>query len=225
MSAIISYSSRELLMTSLASIIAGQLADEIEKSASAVLAVPGGTTPGPLFDALSHADIDWSKIKIMLTDERWVPESSERSNTALVRRRLKKNKAQNAGFVTFDAVEPTPEDALPRLTAKLSGCLPLTVCLLGMGADRHTASLFPGADRLDEALSPDAPPLLPMRAAGAGEPRLTLTAPVLAGAAHVHLLTVGPDKKVALDQAYQDRSTSQSPVRVVLDQAQVHYAD
>ena len=54
--------------------------------------------------------------------------------------------------------------------------LPISVLLLGMGVDMHTASLFPDADRLNEALSLEAPILLPMRAKGANEPRVTLTA-------------------------------------------------
>ena len=71
-----------------------------------------------------------------------------------------------------------------------------------------------------------------MRADAAGEPRVTLTAPVLQGARHVHLLVTGLEKRAALDRAL-DRATDralglsalEAPVRIVLDQATVHWAE
>lgn len=221
---LISYGSRDLLMTALAGIIAGQLQDAVDLDCRATLAVPGGSTPGPLFDTLARADIDWPNITVLLTDERWVAEDNPRSNTALIRARLLQGRAAAAGFISFAAVEATPDFGLARLTAEVTPHLPLTVCLLGMGADMHTASLFPGADLLDQALDPAAPPLLPMRADGAGEPRLTLTAPVLQGAAHVHILLTGQDKKVALARAEAVGPVVEAPVRTVLPQADVHLA-
>jgi 6-phosphogluconolactonase len=88
----------------------------------------------------------------------------------------------------------------------------------------HTASLFPGADRLDEALSPTAPILLPMRAEAAGEPRVTLTAPVLRAAFNIHLLITGAEKRAALDRALS-LSPAEAPVRAILDTATVHWAE
>jgi 6-phosphogluconolactonase len=88
----------------------------------------------------------------------------------------------------------------------------------------HTASLFPGADLLAEALAPDAPILLPMRAEAAGEPRITLTAPVLAGAKNIHILITGAEKRAAIEAAAA-LSPLEAPVRVVLDHATVHWAE
>ena len=113
---------------------------------------------------------------------------------------------------------------LPALEDGLRPHLPISVLLLGMGADMHTASLFPGADRLDEALSPTAPLLLPMRAVAAGEPRLTLTAPVLKAAFHTHVLITGAEKRAALEKA-MTLPPHQAPIRAVLDTATVHWAD
>ena len=65
----------------------------------------------------------------------------------------------------------------------------------------HTASLFPGADKLAQAMAADAPSLMALRADAAGEPRITLTLPVLQAALRVHVLITGPEKRAALERA------------------------
>lgn len=218
------YPDREFLMLGLANTIAGQLADFLRREGKATLSVPGGTTPGPIFDTLSGVDIDWANVAVVLNDERWVPESSDRSNTRLVRERLLRGRAAQARLVPLYAPADQPEDMLQALEDGLKPHLPISVLLLGMGADMHTASLFPGADRLEEALSPTAPPLLPMRAEAAGEPRITLTAPVLREAFNIHILITGPEKREALDRALA-LTPVEAPVRAVLDNATVHWAE
>jgi 6-phosphogluconolactonase len=218
------YPDREMLMLGLANTIAGQLADFLRRDGRATLSVPGGTTPGPIFDTLSGVDLDWANVAVVLNDERWVPESSSRSNTRLVRERLIRGRAAQALLLPLYAPADRPEDMLAALEDGLRPHLPISVLLLGMGADMHTASLFPGADRLEEALSPSAPLLLPMRAEAAGEPRVTLTAPVLKGAFHTHILITGPEKRAALDSALM-LPPHEAPVRAVLDNATVHWAE
>ena len=218
------YPDRELLMLGLANTIAGQLADFLRREGKATLSVPGGTTPGPIFDTLSGVDLDWANVAVVLNDERWVPESSERSNTRLLRERLLRGKAAQARLVPLYAPAEQPEEMLAALEDGLKPHLPISVLLLGMGTDMHTASLFPGADRLEEALSATAPILLPMRAEAAGEPRITLTAPVLRGAFNIHVLITGAEKRAALERAMA-LSPMEAPVRAVLDNATVHWAE
>lgn len=218
------YPDREMLMLGLANVIAGQLAEFLRRDGKATLSVPGGTTPGPIFDTLSGVDLDWANVAVVLNDERWVPESSDRSNTRLLRQRLIRGRAAEARLIPLYAPADTPEEMLPALEDGLRPYLPISVLLLGMGADMHTASLFPGADRLDEALAANAPPLLPMRADAAGEPRVTLTAPVLKAAFHTHILITGAEKRAALDRA-QTLTPHEAPVRAVLDRATVHWAE
>lgn len=218
------YPDREFLMLGLANAIAGQLADFLRREGKATLSVPGGTTPGPIFDTLSGVDLDWANVAVVLNDERWVPESSERSNTRLVRERLLRGRAAQARLVPLYAPAEQPEEMLAALEDGLKPHLPISVLLLGMGADMHTASLFPGADRLEEALSPHAPILLPMRAEAAGEPRITLTAPVLREAFNIHILITGAEKRAALERA-MTLTPSEAPVRAVLDNATVHWAE
>jgi 6-phosphogluconolactonase len=218
------YPDREMMMLQLANVIAGQLADFLRRDGKATLSVPGGTTPGPIFDTLSGVDIDWANVAVVLNDERWVPESSERSNTRLVRERLLRGRAAQARLIPLYAPGETPEAMLPALEDGLRPHLPISVLLLGMGADMHTASLFPGADRLEEALSASAPLLLPMRADAAGEPRVTLTAPVLKAAFNIHILIAGDEKRAALERA-ATLTPQEAPVRAVLDNATVHWAE
>jgi 6-phosphogluconolactonase len=218
------YPDREFLMLGLANTIAGQLADFLRREGRATLSVPGGTTPGPIFDTLSGVDLDWANVAVVLNDERWVPESSERSNTRLVRERLMRGRAAQARLVPLYAPADQPEEMLQALEDGLRPHLPISVLLLGMGADMHTASLFPGADRLEEALSASAPLLLPMRAEAAGEPRITLTAPTLRAAFNIHILITGDEKRAALERA-TTLTPLEAPVRAVLDNATVHWAE
>jgi 6-phosphogluconolactonase len=220
----IEYPDRELMMLSLADRIAGELGGFLRREGRASLCVPGGSTPGPIFDTLSGVDLDWANVAVFLNDERWVGEDSSRSNTRLLRERLLVGRAAAAQLVPLYAIAPRPEDALDLLVRGIAPHLPISVLVLGMGADMHTASLFPGADRLAEGLSDHAPILLPMRADAAGEPRVTLTAPVLKGAMSIHLLITGTEKRAALERA-QGLTPTEAPVKVVLANATVHWAE
>ncbi|MEO0912926.1 MAG: 6-phosphogluconolactonase [Pseudomonadota bacterium] len=225
---ILHYQSREALASDLAEIVARELSEALAAKGRATLAVPGGSTPGPFLAALSEEAVDWGKTAVMLTDERFVPESSERSNTRLLRETLLRNRAAAATLVPFYAEAAQAEDVLADLTSGLLPHLPLDVCVLGMGEDMHTASLFPGADRLAEALGPEAAPLIPMRAPGAPEPRITLSAPVLRAAGTLHVLITGAAKQAALELAMRDGPEAEAPIRAILNAPSavtVHYAD
>ena len=221
---LIEYPDREMMMIDLANNLAGELSNCLMNHDHASFAVPGGTTPGPIFDTLSGADLHWDRIHVLLTDERWVPEEHERSNTRLVRERLLTGRAAMAEYVPLYAETETPEEGIDDLASGLAPELPISVLLLGMGTDGHIASLFPGADRLTDALDDHAPPLMPMRAPGAPEPRITLTAPVLAGAMSTHIVIAGQEKRETLERA-RHASREDMPVRVVWHDATVHWAE
>jgi 6-phosphogluconolactonase len=190
----------------------------------ASLAVPGGTTPGPVFDTLSAVDLDWARVQVMLTDERWVSEDSPRSNTRLLRERLLVDRAARANLVALHLDAPEPEDRMGDIAAAVEAVLPLSVVLLGMGGDMHTASLFPGADRLEEALAPGAPAVMALRAPGAPEPRITLTARVLDAAFSKHVVILGREKRAALERAAQ-LTPMEAPIRAVWTDLTVHWAE
>ena len=217
------YNDREELVSSVAKILAYDLIASIKDRENVMFSVPGGSTPGPIFDKLCEFDLDWRRVSIILNDERWVPESNERSNTKLLRERLLIKKATLATYISMYSDTITPELGIPKLKKRVDPNLPISVLLFGMGADMHTASLFPGGDKLEEALSNNAPTLLPMRAAGAMEARMTLTAQVLNSSRFKHLVIFGEEKRKAFKKAI-DLPNSIAPVSAILPGASVHWA-
>lgn len=217
------YPDRDMMMIDLANRLAEDLETALDTHDSASFVVPGGTTPGPIFDSLCAAKLDWDRVHVMLSDERWVAEDSPRSNTGLLRARLFQDRAAVANYVPLYKPMDTPEQAMPDLIADVEARLPISVLLLGMGADMHTASLFPRADNLTPALASDAPALMAMRAPGAPEPRITLTAPALAGALTTHIVITGDEKRAALEKA-ATLSVEEAPVAAVLHNATIHWA-
>lgn len=188
----------------------------------AALAVSGGRTPTRFFQALSRQAVDWSRIDITLVDERWVDEGSDRSNAALVRANLLQGPAAAATFVPLYADAATPEDGLAQLSARIAALpLPFAAVVLGMGDDGHTASFFPGGDRLAGALAPAPGQLLEtMRAPAAGEPRITLTLPVLLAADTLCLHIEGAGKQRVLEAALVSGPAEAMPIRAVLTRSE-----
>lgn len=218
------YADRDMLAIDLANTLAGELETALLHHETVSLAVPGGTTPGPIFDDLCAADLDWSRVHVFATDERWVAQDDPRSNAGLITRRLLTGRAVAARFLPFHVPGKTPEEVLPELEAMLAPELPISVLVLGMGTDMHTASLFPGAEGLEAALAPDAPILAAMHPEVVSEPRVTLTAPVLDGALSKHLVIYGRDKRDALERA-MSLPPEQAPINAVLSDITVHWAE
>lgn len=216
---LIEYPDRDLMFVDLASKLAGEIENALFHEDIVSVAVPGGTTPGPIFDELCAADLDWSRVRILLTDERRVPADHERSNERLLRERLLVSRAAVAEFVRL-----VPEgEVMGPVLDKVAPLLPLNVLLLGMGADMHTASIFPGSPDLVAALDRHAAPLLLAEATEGLEPRITMTAPVLSGALSTHVVIAGEEKRAALEKA-RHLKPLEAPIATVLGHAQIHWA-
>ncbi len=205
------------LAGALAANVASSLTGRIAAGGTAALAVSGGTTPVRFFEALSGAALDWGAVTITLVDDRWVPEASPRSNAALVKKHLLQGPAAAARFVPLVNGAETPEAGLAAANEAIGKLRPFTAIILGMGADGHTASFFPGGDRLADALAPAETQFVEtMRAPAAGEPRITLTLPVVLEAGYLALHIEGAQKRQALDKALLGGPFEDMPVRAVL---------
>ncbi|MFC6488309.1 6-phosphogluconolactonase [Nitratireductor sp. GCM10026969] len=215
------FASGQDLAEELADTVAHNLAEAISARGTALMAVSGGSTPPPFFRALSRRKLDWARVTVTLADERFVPTDSERSNARLVARHLLQNEAARAAFVNLYHACDSVEEAA-GLADRAVGTLPLPfdVVVLGMGTDGHTASFFPDAENLTELLTPASGRyVLPVHAPGAGEPRLTLSMPVVRQARFMVLHIEGAKKKDVLEAALAQDAGPLLPVRVVLDHA------
>jgi 6-phosphogluconolactonase len=212
------FETSEALAAALARRVAATLAERLQATPRAVLAVSGGATPVWFFEALSEQKIDWSAVDVTLVDERWVGELSERSNARLVRNRFLRGGAAAARFLPLTSASPTPEGGYEEVAARIDALsLPLAVVVLGMGEDGHTASFFPKGDGLSEALSPSTERKVAIiRAPGAVEPRVTLTCPVLRSAGLILLHIEGEAKLRALRAAEEPGPVEEMPIRAFL---------
>lgn len=203
----------------LAAAVAAQLREAVVQRGHALLAVSGGRSPVAFFEALRGQALPWDQVTVLLADERCVPPESPDSNAALVRRHLLKGPAAAAHFLPFfdalPASSPEPAGLAVLAEARLAKLpWPLDVLVLGMGEDGHTASLFPGAPGLAQALSGPAR-VACVQPASAPHARLTLTLPVLRQALNVHLALSGPAKRAVLERACAQPDTA-LPLSLVL---------
>ncbi len=199
------FENRDALATSLARKVGHILSKAVSIKGFAQLAVSGGTTPILFFEHLSRIQMSWEKVTITLVDERQVPEDSPRSNARLVREHLLQNAAKSAKFVPLFG---NPD------AAKLG---PFCAVILGMGADGHTASYFPGGDTLGKALDPaTSQPTIEITAPAAGEPRITFTLAHLLSANYLALHIEGNEKLAVLEKAFGGTDTREMPIRAIL---------
>jgi 6-phosphogluconolactonase len=209
--------------------VAGDIGFVIENAVAAHggarIAVPGGTTPDPIYKALLASGIDWSKVTLVPTDDRLVPLDDPRSNYAKLDKLFSPKGANLISIVDESALDNYREAG--RLADQRLAMLhwPLDLVWLGMDADGHTASMLPGPD-LDRAISgprerravgvrPDPmPPEAPLE-------RVTLTAAALASARTVMIVITGADKRAVLEKAIEEGPLSSKPIGRVLADMEV----
>jgi 6-phosphogluconolactonase len=212
------FADKPTLAIELAEAVAERIRTAIAERGSAAIAVSGGSTPARFFQSLGKTkDIDWSKVIVTLVDERWVDETSDRSNALLVNERMLQGPAAVARFFPLYSGGDEPDIAGVAKTNALLADLPqpFAAVVLGMGNDGHTASFFPGGDTLAEALASPGPTIA-IRAPGAGEPRITFTLPRLLHTDGLYLHIEGEEKAAVLDTALGDGPIEDMPIRAVL---------
>lgn len=196
----------------------------VSGDSDATLAVSGGTTPKPMFDYMARAGFNWSHVHIFWVDERAVPPNHEQSNYRLVEDCLIKPGRIPHRNVHRVYGELPPAQAAKRYQADLidffeilEGDLPhFDVIHLGMGADAHTASLFPGEPLVEDREGLAAAVFVEK----IPQWRITLLPGVLLAAHHIAVLVAGQDKGPALQHVFQDGySPREYPAQIIAHHA------
>ena len=224
------FDSKPDLQAAAADWLADALRDAIARRGSAVFMGSGGSTPGPIYETLSGADLDWEMVQIGLCDERWVDVDHPASNGAMIERTLLQNKAAVADYTPMKIKGDDPFASMNEVNELYMDASLTDVMLLGMGPDAHTLSWFEGGRGYESAIDPDTTSVV--AAVGAIESevtgpnllRMTLTQPCVAYARRVLLLITGEDKRRVFESAPEDAPVSIMK-RAAGDALTVYYCD
>lgn len=198
--------------------ISAALRQSIAATDRAGLAVSGGRSPVPLFAALSATALPWAKVHITLVDERYVAPDHPDSNEHLVRTHLLKNLAAAATFTGLAGSGQNLDDCVAQANRQTGD---ITLALLGMGEDGHTASLFPDAPQLPQALDSDcADRYIKINPPNAPHERISMTLAALLQAEHIMLGIAGQKKRDVFQQASR-HATPAMPISYVIAQTGV----
>ncbi|MEZ5938143.1 MAG: 6-phosphogluconolactonase [Hyphomonadaceae bacterium] len=213
---------RKRLFAQLGADMTDHIAAALKKRRKASLALAGGTTPGPLYEHLSHQPLKWEKVSVTVTDERWVHPDDPGSNAFLVRDMLLNRRAAEASFIPMKTNHARPTAGAATAEKRIAPIMPFDICLIGMGSDGHIASLIPGAEGFEAAADPDAARMVAgVHAEGAaGSPdRMTLTMAGILNSRLIVLLFMGQEKMTTFELAIAGEGVS--PVRTLAVQKKV----
>jgi 6-phosphogluconolactonase len=186
-------------------IVLSKMQAALQEQGRFTIALAGGGTPKPLYEALSTQDLPWDKIHVFWGDERYVPADHPDSNQGMARSAwLDKVDIPSANIHPMPTDGATPAADAEKHEAQLreffglqAGTFPdFDVILLGIGDDAHTASLFPHTDALQVK------DRLVTVGNKDGQPRITFTAPLINHAHCVMFLVAGASKRPALAQIF-----------------------
>ncbi|MEE2960700.1 MAG: 6-phosphogluconolactonase [Myxococcota bacterium] len=163
--------------------------------------VPGGNTPKHFLAALSQSEIDWSRVDLTLSDERWVAPADHRSNERMVRGKFLSQVEKPPRFFSLWRSEIVGDSAQSMLEQSLGEMAsPVSVAVVGIGADGHFGSLFPGEKYRDRQTKKCI--WVPSKTRGN---RISLSYGFLLSARKVYVLAGGKDKQKVLSEAQTTR--------------------
>jgi 6-phosphogluconolactonase len=212
---------RDDAAAALARRIGQRLRHAVYRRATASLIVSGGSSPRQLFRALRLTPVPWYLVTIVPSDERWVPVDHLDSNEGMIRRELLSGEPGFARFVSLYRRDCAAPDSLAALRASLADVRkPFDAVVLGMGADGHTASLFPDSPDLCEGLRSDAECVV-QEVPRLGQKRVSLTMRSLLDAHEVDLLFFGAAKRTVYEESLRPGPIEEYPVRALVRQDRV----
>lgn len=194
--------------------------EAIKKNKEVRIALSGGSSPKKVYEALSRSQkIDWDKVSVYLADERCVDKNSEESNAKMIKESLinKITVKHFYPFKTFLPIDKCLEDYEKSLHSIQKGSL-FDLVILGLGADGHTASLFPNIPELDE----EKKWVVHTQAKGyATEDRVSLTFPAILSSGRIIFLIQGNKDNVMQKWLHEEMDFHQLPAKKILDHSLV----
>jgi 6-phosphogluconolactonase len=204
------------------------LKDATENHRSASFLVSGGSSPQQFYQGLSKQFLPWSQIDVALVDERWVEPEEKGSNETFIAKNLLINEASSARFIAMKTAEKTAVQGRSNCERRYQQLTqPFDLVVLGMGADGHTASLFPYADGLIDAFDTSKQQLCAAINAkqspvtGTLTERMSLSLFGLLQAKQIFLLITGSEKLEVYQKALKNTDTALMPISAVLQQSVV----
>jgi 6-phosphogluconolactonase len=206
-------STEDQAATFAATIVETIICETVGQRKVCTIALAGGTTPHMLYQRLAasaiSSEVPWSDVEVFFGDERAVPHDDIDSNYRMAQRTLLDNLP-----IEPSRVHPMPADAddlqaaaqeyeqtIRRVIPAEGGAIPrFDLVLLGMGAEGHTASLFPRTDVLNERTKLVAAYFVPVL----GRNRMTFTYPLINAARNVMVLVTGEDKADAIGKLIKE---------------------
>lgn len=193
------------LITRSLEVVLTKMQAAIQAQGRCTIALAGGGTPKPLYEAIATQDLPWDKIHVFWGDERYVPANHPDSNQGMARQAwLDQVPIPPANIHPMPTTGESPDADAAKHEAELqaffgtpAGQFPaFDVILLGIGDDAHTASLFPHTDALQVQ------DRLVTVGNKDGQPRITFTAPLINHAHCVMFIVAGAGKQPALAQIF-----------------------
>jgi 6-phosphogluconolactonase len=216
------FADAQALAEASAAVLADALSRRLDEGpGNARLMLTGGSTPVACYEVLKDRPLDWGRVELALTDDRFVPPNDPNSNEKLVRDHLLKGPAAAAHLTPLWSDAGSPQDAAAKAEPGIRALGRMDAVLLGVGPDGHICSLFPGSPERAEGMDPDAGRLVigvPKAEQPPYVPRITLTWPAFMNTDLVVILISGTDKKQVIEAAL---AGADMPVRAVLTQTQV----
>ena len=203
----------ELVVLEDAGAVAEAVAERLARAAAegGNVVLTGGRTPEQAYERAAAVAADWSRIELWWGDERCVPPEDSNSNFGMAKRALL-DRLDRPPLAVHRIEGERGKDAAADAYEEELGSIALDLLLLGIGADGHVASLFPGKPSLEET---------ERRVVGAEaglEPwvdRVTLTLPTIRAAGEIVFVVTGVAKADVVRRAFAEEPSAETPASLV----------